>query len=250
MMREVDSPTSLTVLDFGSFRVHVDERVIPIPGYLVRTRDSRVVLVDTGFSTRYVIDPQAAAAEDGLDAFGVVERIGPENTPEGQLALVGLRPSDVTDLVLTHSDVDHVGALSGFAGVPIYVGRAERALERPRYFGDARPLPWPDAHYVLVDGDVEILPGLVALSTPGHSPGHLSLLVRLDQTGPVLLAGDAISRPAELESGHNGGAWDEGLARSSATRLTTLATQENALLVYGHDATQWRTLRRAPDVYR
>jgi len=245
----VDAPETLTLLDFGSFRVREDGRVIPIPGYLVRTRRGRIVLVDTGFPPSYLSDARAAAAADGLDAFGALVRIGPEHTPRGQLGLVGLTPADVTDLVLTHSDIDHVGALAGFTGMPIYVGRAERALERPRYFGDVRPLTWPQAEYVLVDGDEEILPGLVALSTPGHSPGHLSLLVRLAETGSVLLAGDAVSRPAELESGRNGGAWDDELARSSAERLVGLAARESALLVYGHDPAQWRTLRRAPVAY-
>ena len=218
-----DSPASLTLLDFGTFRVHEDGRTIPIPGYLVRTRAGRVVLVDTGFPYRYVDQPELAAAEDGLDSFGCLTRIGVDNTPHGQLALVGLCPADVTELVLTHSDVDHVGSIADFAGVPIHVGRAERALERPRYFGDARPLVWPEARYLPVDREVDIVPGLTVIPTPGHSPGHLSILVRLDRTGPVILAGDAISRRAELASGHNGGAWSQELARESSVRLVEIA---------------------------
>ena len=246
IMFVMDSPASLTLFDYGSFRVHEDGRTIPIPGYLVRSRAGRVVLVDTGFPPRYVADPGQAASEDGLDAFGALTRIGLDNTPRGQLELVGLRPVDVTDLVLTHSDVDHVGSVAEFAGVPIYVGRAERELERPRYFGEIRPVAWPDARYVIVDRETDILQGLTLISTPGHSPGHLSLLVRLDRTGPVLLAGDAISRKAELASGHNGGAWDQARARESAAHLVELARREGALLVYGHDPDQWSGLRKAP----
>jgi N-acyl homoserine lactone hydrolase len=242
----VDFPISLTLFDYGSFRVHEDGRTIPIPGYLVRSRAGRVVLIDTGFPSRYVADAQIAAAEDGLDSFGALTRIGVDNTPRGQLALVGLSPADITDLVLTHSDIDHIGSVADFTGVPIHVGRAERALERPRYFGDVRPLAWPDARYVLVDQETDVLPGLTAIPTPGHSPGHLSLLVRLDRTGPVLLAGDAISRRAELASGDNGGAWDHALARESAARLVELTRREGALLVYGHDPDQWSGLRKAP----
>ena len=87
------------------------------------------------------------------------------------------------------------------------------------------------------------------LSTPGHAPGHLSLLIRLPHTGPVLLAGDAISRPAELESGNNGGAWDQQVARESALRLVELARHEHALLVYGHDWEQWSSLSKMPHFY-
>ena len=110
---------------------------------------------------------------------------------------------------------------------------------------------WPvDAEYVLVERDLELVPGLTLLATPGHSPGHLSLLVRLRESGPVLLAGDAISRPEELETGVNGGASDPDAARSSSQRLLALAEEEDALLVYGHDPAQWRGLRRVPDTYR
>lgn len=50
-----------------------------------------------------------------------------------------------------------------------------------------------------------IAPGVTLLLAPGHSPGHLSLLVRLRESGPVLLAADAISREHELETGVNVG---------------------------------------------
>ncbi len=249
MIAPVDAPSTLMLLDFGSFRVREDGRVIPIPGYLIRSREGRIVLVDTGFPRSYLSDPGAAAGDDGLDSFGTLVRIGPDNTPRGQLALAGLRPSDVTDLVLTHSDVDHVGRVGEFASVPIHVGRAERALARPRYFGEAQPLAWPEAEYSLVDGDKEIFPGLVALSTPGHSPGHLSLLLRLGESGTVVLAGDAISRASELETQENGGAWSAELALRSAERLVDLAARESALLVLGHDPEQWPTLRHAPAAY-
>lgn len=103
--------------------------------------------------------------------------------------------------------------------------------------------------YHVVDGDEELDPGIQILSTPGHSPGHLSLFVRLPHTGPVLLAADAISRPAELESGHNGGASDQELAGVSAARLLEIADRERALLVFGHDLEQWESLRKVPYLY-
>jgi N-acyl homoserine lactone hydrolase len=66
----------------------------------------------------------------------------------------------------------------------------------------------------------------------------------------VLLAGDAISREHEVQTGVNGGAADVEQARESARRLLEIARDEEALLVYGHDPEQRRTLRFAPDVYR
>ena len=240
----------LGILDYGTFEVAEDRRRIPILGYVV-VSGARVVLVDTGFPQAYREDPDAAGLRDGLDAFGRVVSLTPANTPEAQLGLAGLGVEEVTDVVVTHGDVDHVGGLHDFPHATIVVSRREREGGPPRYFGDARPVSWPvHAEYVLVERDLELAPGLTLLATPGHSPGHLSLLVRLRESGPVLLAGDAISRAAELETGVNGGASDQDAARSSAARLVELAEAEDALLVYGHDLAQWRGLRRVPDLYR
>ncbi len=240
----------LAILDYGTFEVAEDGRQIPILGYAVCTGD-RLVLVDTGFPPAYAADPAVAGRRDGLDAFGRLVAIGSENLPAAQLALLGLAPSDMTELVITHGDIDHVGGIADFPHATIVTSRIEREVGPPRYFGDVRPVAWPtDAHYRLADGDQEIAPGLTLLATPGHSPGHLSLLVRLRETGPVLLACDAISREHELETGVNGGASDVEQARESARRLLEIAAEEDAHLVHGHDPAQRRSLRCAPHVYR
>ncbi len=239
-------PLRLAIVDYGRFEVNEGSRVVPIPGYVIVAGD-RVVLVDTGFPARYIDDPLGIGHEEGLDAFGRIVSITRKNLPAAQLALMGIEPADVTDLVITHGDIDHVGGIADFPCATIVVGRAELELGPPRYFGSLRPVTWPASRrYHIVDGDEELVPGVEVLSTPGHSPGHLSLLVRLPHLGPVLLAGDAISRPAELESGHNGGAWNQELARASAARLLGIAEREGALLVFGHDLEQWSDLRKAP----
>ena len=240
----------LGIVDYGRFEVNEGRRLVPITGYVIVSGE-RVVLVDTGFPARYVDDPSGVGREEGVDVFGHIVSITRENLPAAQLALAGLEPSDVTDVVISHGDIDHVGGVADFPDATLVVGRAELELGPPRYFGSLRPLAWPaPRRYHVVDGDEELLHGVEILATPGHSPGHLSVLVRLPGTGAVLLAGDAISRPAELESGENGGAWSRERARASAARLLHLARQENALLVYGHDWEQWSGLLKVPRFYR
>jgi N-acyl homoserine lactone hydrolase len=177
--------------------------------------------------------------------------IGPENRPTAQLALLGIAVADVTELVLTHGDIDHVGGIGSVPDATIVLSRAERDAGPPRYHGTTRPLAWPaHARYRLVGGDEELVRGVTLLATPGHSPGHLSLVVRLGESGAIVLAADAISREAELRSGVNSGASDVAEARRSAERLVRLARRHDALLVYGHDPEQRASLRWAPDVYR
>lgn len=240
----------LAILDYGTFEVAEDGRIVPILGYAIGS-GAHVVLVDTGFPGAYYEDAEAAGRADGLESFGRLVRLGPENRPQAQLALLGLDPEDVTELVITHGDIDHVGGIDDFPGATIVLSRSEREAGPPRYYGDVRPVKWPaDARYRLVDGDAELAPGVTLLATPGHSPGHLSLLVRLPKCGAVVLACDAISREAELASGVNGGASDNETALRSVERLLEIARQDGALLVYGHDPLQSGTLRRAPDRYR
>jgi N-acyl homoserine lactone hydrolase len=195
----------------------------------------------------YATDPDAGR-KDGLDAFGRVLTLGPENTVEGQLARLGLRPDDVDMVVLTHGHIDHVGGLGFFPRATLVLAAAERALARPRYWGDVQPMAWPDMPTLTIDRDTVLCDGLTLLMAPGHVSGQLAVLVDLPETGAMLLASDAISRPGEVAEGF-AGADDPGAARASATRLVALAETLGARVIYGHDPEQWLTLRKAPDGY-
>ena len=249
-MMSTTSLARLYILDFGLFQVHENNRIIGIPGYLIQTNSGDNILVDSGFPAWYADDPIKAGLADGLESFGHCLKLTEENLPAAQLAKVGLKPEDITHFILTHSDIDHVGGLHDFPGAEHIIHADEYAFDKPRYFGEARPLEWPETpEPKLISEDTELLPGLKLLSTPGHAPGHLSLLLRLPETGPVLLTADAISRPEEVETGVYGGAWDEGKAKESSERLMGIAEAAGAWVVYGHDPEHWKRLKKVPEFY-
>ncbi len=208
----------------------------PVPGYLIRSGDGVNVEVDTGF-------PRGTAGEEDF----VVNR----------LASVGVAPRDVRYVVCTHLDPDHAGAHDQFPGAEFVVQRAhyEAAQSRQHDRFEQMREHWdrPELRYRQVDGDTELLPGIELIESGGHVPGHQSVLVRLPNTGPVLLAIDAISRASHLDPDTRPiGPYDadEATTRASTRKLVELVRREGvALIVHGHDAEQWKTLKKAPEYY-
>ncbi len=241
-------PSKLFILDYGLFKVHADDRVIGICGYLIETDAGETVIIDTGFPQRYSLEPKMASADDQLYLFGELLEIGPANMPAAQLERAGRKPKDIDLFILSHTHIDHVGHIDAFPWAPLLMSRPERELPKPLYWGRKQPLDWPDRDYLLVDDDTEIGPGFHVLLVPGHTIGQLAFLLELPNTGTVLLTSDAISRPAEIEE-RFATAPHPRRARASAERLMKLAEETDAFVIYGHDPEQWKWLKKAPDFY-
>ncbi len=95
-------------------------------------------------------------------------------------------------------------------------------------------------------------PSFELLRTDGHALGHQSVLVRLPETGPVLLAIDAVPSQAAFTLDRELGPRDEDLeaVKASTQKLLDLVEREQiALVVFGHDGDQWKTLKKLPEYY-
>jgi N-acyl homoserine lactone hydrolase len=210
--------------------------------YLVQTSAGQNVLIDSGLPEDYTPGPGMAPAPPDKN---VVER----------LAELGVRPDDITMLICTHFDVDHAGDHDAFGKAEFIVQREHYELARsghPRFAAARHHWDQPALRYRLVDGDTELLPGLTVLATSGHVPGHQSVLVRLPETGPVLLAIDAVAMQRLFTPDRR--AWpmddNEEQLRASTRKLLDVVEREGvALVVFGHDGQQWQTLKLAPDYY-
>jgi N-acyl homoserine lactone hydrolase len=210
--------------------------------YLVEIGDGKHVLIDSGYPPDLPPPPEAAAAEN-------------VSTVIQQLGNLGLRPDDIDVLICTHFDVDHVGYHDAFTKAELVVQRAHYALARgghPRFASARAHWDHPSLRYRLVDGDVELLPGLTLLETSGHTAAHQSVLVRLPRTGPVLLAIDAVMFERLFTPDRPVSPADESAEelRASTRKLLDLVEREHvALVIFGHDGQQWRALRKAPEYY-
>src|SRR5229473_1389784 len=209
--------------------------------YLVQTGDGKNILIDSGLPADYTPPPGMPPSEN-------------EKNVLEHLAEPGLHPDDIDLLICTHFDVDHAGYHNAFQKAELIVQGEHYELARsghPRFAGARAHWDHPALRYRLVEGDTDLLPGLSLIETSGHAPGHQSVLVRLPQTGPVLLAIDAVVLQRLFTPDRK--AWpleNEEQLRASTRKLLDLVEREHvALVVFGHDGEQWQTLKKAPTYY-
>jgi N-acyl homoserine lactone hydrolase len=172
-----------------------------------------------------------------------------------QLAQIGVKPAQISYLGISHNHFDHVGQAATFPDAVLLMGQADfDALKtKPLPFGvDASLLsPWLEGkskaeptsgdHDVFGDGSV------VMLKMPGHTPGEMSLLVRLPQTGAVLLSGDVVHFHEQIANhGVPPFNWDRGESLASMERLTAIARSLKATLIVQHDETHIARLPAFP----
>jgi glyoxylase-like metal-dependent hydrolase (beta-lactamase superfamily II) len=253
----------------------------PLTGVVVRT-EVGWILLDTGMSRVALEDPanQAAyeAAARGLGAdvdAGEASGDGdgwhlwpappdprrwnwgrPGNPLEDALAGVGLAPGDLALAAVSHLHLDHSGGIPTLAaaGVPVAIQAAELDFARSGRpgLGDGYHAPdWSDprTRWELLDGDSELAPGVRALATPGHTPGHTSFRVDLRDTGTWIFAGDAADLVQNLYdrvppgSCAGGTPADEKAAAESLERLLAEGRRHDARLVPGHDQVLFNAIR-------
>ncbi len=224
---------------------------VPVPGYVIQTDEGKNILIDTGFPHSFIDYPPGPVGPLSLQV-----EMHPEDYIVNRLATIGLRPEDISLLITTHFDADHAGNHELFPHAEIVVQRRHYEIARAGHLQSAVVRDhWDrlDLHYHLVDGDTVITPGVELIETSGHVPGHQSVLVRLPNTGPVLLMIDAVPLSSMLDPDTRivfPGDEDEAATRASTRKAAEVARREEvALIVYGHDAEQWPTLRHAPEFY-
>ncbi len=230
-----NAPQRLYLMQVGSMPLYE----IPIVCYLVQTGDGKNILIDSGLPE--IIPEAGSDFENGQD---VVK----------QLASIGLHADDIDTVISTHYDLDHAGRHAAFTKAHYVVQRVHHldAASNPR-FADIRPeCDQPLDRIQLVDGDTELLPGLRLIETSGHVPGHQSVLVRLPKTGAILLTMDAVpfgeGFTRDLRDGDSNP--DAEATRASTIKLLDLVEREQIdLVIFGHDAAQWATLKKMPAFY-
>lgn len=222
-----------------------DERVVaPVWSALIRTDEGNIIF-DTGLHPVHVDRPDATfGPQSGLKV--VMER---QDAIVARLASLDVTPDDIAVVVNSHLHFDHAGNNGAFPRAA-FVVQAEHlafAKGRPNFPG----VYWDIAElrYQAVSGRTRVARGVEVVPTPGHAPGHQSLVVELAETGRVVLTGDAAFTRENLERGEIP-AMDQAAAKESLALIRSLAGDDLQRVFTSHDAAAWAGWRHAPLSYR
>jgi N-acyl homoserine lactone hydrolase len=225
----------------------------PVPGVLLQC-DGGWVLLDTGFNAALITDPALRRRFHGDPAIQPVLP-GPGEPLEEALDDVGVDMADIHAVAVSHLHNDHAGGLKHFAGrVPVHIQRTELdyGLSSPpgpedngifRVDFDDPRIDWRCA-----DGDADIAPGVTAVLTAGHTPGHQSFVVQMDPSaggGGFVFAFDAADLTENIDTevavGGRIGASPE-VSVAQIRKLKRIAADRGYRLVPGHDPDVWPAL--------
>ena len=210
--------------------------------YLLHHPSEGYLLWDTGITDRL------AALPEGQYVPPLKQTWRRGQTLVAALEGLGVKPADVRYVALSHFHPDHTGNVDAFPDATVIMQKAEwdYAMALPQ-----KPFN-PDHKAQLIQGDKDLFGdgSVVLLSTPGHTPGHQSLLVKLPKTGTVLLTGDAV---------HFQDNWDQRRVPAfnsdkdqtvaSMQRIADFLAKEQAKLWINHDKPSSDARRHAPEFY-
>lgn len=160
---------------------------------------------------------------------------------EGALESVGISLADVTGAANCHLHFDHSGQNARLIGMPIFVQRTEWAMVHQPDYTVAEWIDVPGLAYELLDGEIEVAPGLSLIPTPGHTSGHQSLVID-DPDGTIVLAGQAVRSRAEWEGStakQDSGRPDAAEGEVYDTTVARLRALEPARVHFAHDDAVW-----------
>jgi len=222
----------------------------PVPGYAV-VHERGTLIFDTGLHDTLMSSNEELG---GLARVFTVE-LTPDDMVEERLAERGLDVAAVTHVVNSHLHFDHCGRNGPFAQATTLVQRAEWEAAHDRGPSTYVGVPLDEVgagHLQLIDGAHDVFgDGTVVIkSTPGHTPGHNVLFLKLKKTGPIVLSGDLYHYPEERTLNRLPiSEFNKEQTAASRAELEVFLKKTGAQLWIEHDIVGNAKLKKAPAYY-
>lgn len=222
----------------------------PILAYLIETANGRI-LYDVGCDYGKVADPTLRAKFfDPMRPLFDPPTMQDEQRIPRYLARLGLKARDIDVVFLGHLHFDHAGGLCDVPGCDVHLQVDELAAARSGLDDGVFPDEIANTdQWRLHSGEYTVAAGVRAITSPGHTAGHMSLFIELPKGRPVILCGDAADLEENLrEEIAPGYCWqdNEALALASIRKLNALARDQNAQLWPNHDIAFFNSLPPFP----
>jgi N-acyl homoserine lactone hydrolase len=225
---------------------------VPICTYLLDTTEGWVLL-DAGLDSYHLTDPGQIAKYFSPGGWFPPPVVRPVHEMEAQLKAIGIGFEDISILVLSHLHADHSGHIKRMPQARIVIQQREydyafSSEEKLAYFTEDYDIA--GLHWDVIDGDAPIIDGVEAIFTPGHTPGHQSLVVELPQMGKVILTADVGDWIENFDQEIlPGSATSDEEALASLRRINALREATGAPMFLTHDPVLVQQIRLAPDYY-
>jgi N-acyl homoserine lactone hydrolase len=171
--------------------------------------------------------------------------VAPKVSIVDQLAKLDVKPEQITYVGISHYHADHTGQVASFPKSTVLIGAKEwEAITAPKPAAGVNFKPFESwikgegkVDPLALDKDVFEDGSVIVLRTPGHTPGHQVLLVKLPQTGAVILSGDAIHFRENYDAfGVPAFNYDRAQTVASMERIKKIADNLKAKVIIQHDA--------------
>ena len=229
---------------------------VPVP-FLLIDHPKGIVMFDTGNALEIVSNKE----EHWGDILAAYDPVMTEDQwCVNAIQKVGYKPADVKYVILSHLHLDHAGGVGHFPNAKYIVQRDELhyAYVPDSFMKGAyirkdfdKPVDWwilegwrDDRLDLFGDGKI------IIYFTPGHTPGHQSILVNLRNSGPMFFAADSCYTAENIDNDVLPGlAWNPSEVVKTVQRMKNLREFYGAQIVTGHDPEAWKGVKQAPEYY-
>jgi len=229
---------------------------VPVPFFLIE-HERGYVLFDTGNAYETVNNKLEHWGEGTLAAYDPIMR--EDEWVVNAIKKVGIKAEDIKYVIMSHLHLDHAGGVGHFPNAKYIVQRDELHFAYvPDYYMKAAYIRADfdkDVEWLILDGfnddnfDVFGDGKMIIKFTPGHTPGHQSLLLNLDKFGPMLLTADSCYTTENIDEDVLPGLVADPIAAVRTINKFKILREQGVTIITGHDPVAWESLKKAPNFY-